>query len=176
MQGDLPVSESTGFPIKARSPDYRPLNLRDTYICPVCRHGHLTEMAMMDAFACNFCRHIFAVNLAEQSIRVEDSSQRSVWHWNGHRWQSAYATPGDITIVLWLVSVLVMTLPAGIVWLSFYTFPPLEGSRLSWLPLVWFVVTFLFHTTMVSWLVLEHYQVPFYVTLKVRISRLLRQR
>ncbi|MBD0269899.1 MAG: hypothetical protein ICV77_16605, partial [Cyanobacteria bacterium Co-bin8] len=41
-----------------------------TYLCPVCRHGQIEAMTLMDAFACNFCRHIFEVNLEQQTVQV----------------------------------------------------------------------------------------------------------
>ncbi len=67
----------------------RSLNFHETYICPVCRHGQIAELTLMDAFACNFCRHIFTANLREQSIHVEDSSQPMTWRWNGRNWQGS---------------------------------------------------------------------------------------
>ena len=34
--------------------EWRDLNYQDTYICPVCRHGQIAALTLMDAFACDF--------------------------------------------------------------------------------------------------------------------------
>jgi hypothetical protein len=172
----IAVSENLGLSPQGKLSGYRPLSYHDSYLCPVCRHGQLSAMTLMDAFACNFCRHIFVANLTEQSLRVEDSSQPTVWRWSGYGWQSAYPIQPEIRLILWLISGLLMVLPAAIVWLSFYTFPPLEDSPLAWLPFAWFCLTLGLHGGMIVWLLLEQYQVPFYVAWRVRLQGLLRQR
>ena len=63
------------------------LNYFGTYTCPVCRHGEVTAMTLMEAFACNFCRHIFAVNLEQQILKMADSQVPLSWRWNGRHWQ-----------------------------------------------------------------------------------------
>ena len=155
--------------------DRRALTFQETYICPICRHGHIESLTLMDAFACNFCRHIFTANLREQSIHVEDSSQPMTWRWTGRNWQAANQLDVDLTVVIWLVSVALVVLPPSLIWLSSHAFPPLDDSPGSWLPTVWIGLTFALHFVFVSWLMAEHYQFPFYVSSKVRLQRLFDQ-
>ncbi|MGB3200620.1 MAG: hypothetical protein WBA99_06950 [Nodosilinea sp.] len=153
----------------------RPLRLdsADTYDCPVCRHGQMQPMALMDAYACSFCRHIFDVNLDQQTVHVVDSVQPMGWRWQGWRWQPLYQSRSDITLTLWLVGLALVIFPAGIVALGGYVFPPLDASTsINW-SLVWAVGTLFAHGTMVGWLVAEHYQFPFYVMTKIRLQRLM---
>lgn len=173
-QGDLSVSERQQ--LHGRSLESRSLDYGEVYTCPICRHGQLTAMTLMDAFACNFCRHIFAANLSEQSIRVVDSSQPTVWRWTGRSWQSAYYTNADVSVTLWSLGLLVVTLPPLIVWLSFYTFPPLVDSPLAWLPQAWFYLTLLSHLLIMSWLLVEHYQLSFYLVWKLQLQAMLGRR
>lgn len=156
--------------------DWRSLNYQETYICPVCRHGQVAALTLMDAFACDFCRHIFTANLPEQSIHVEDSSQPMTWRWNGLHWQAANQLDMDLTIVVWLVGLALVLLPPALIWLSSHTFPPMRGSTWEWFPTAWISLTFLTHFTFVAWLLAEHYQVPFYVTYKIRLRNALGRR
>ncbi|MEB3213556.1 MAG: hypothetical protein VKL39_19560 [Leptolyngbyaceae bacterium] len=161
--------------IKGRSPlastENRTLDFGDTYICPVCRHGHISQLTMMDAFACDFCRHIFEIHPPQQTIRVVDSAQPLLWHWNGRNWTSRSDLDESLTIFLWMISVFLTVVPASIIGLSAYVFPPLPNSPWFWFPFVWAIATFLAHLTMVSWLMAEHYQFPIYVLSKLRIRR-----
>ncbi|MGB3138502.1 MAG: hypothetical protein WBG38_06790 [Nodosilinea sp.] len=148
------------------------LDEHDTYDCPVCRHGQIQPMALMDVYACSFCRHIFDLNLDQQTVHVVDSVQSMGWRWQGRRWQPLYQTHSDITLLLWLVGLALVVLPAGIVALGSYVFPPLEApDGLNW-SLAWAVGTLVSHGTIVGWLVAEHYQFPFYVMGKIRLQRL----
>ncbi|MCY7274985.1 MAG: hypothetical protein LH702_14945 [Phormidesmis sp. CAN_BIN44] len=156
--------------------NHRSLNFHETYLCPVCRHGQIAELTLMDAFACNFCRHIFTANLREQSIHVEDSSQPMTWRWNGRNWQAANQLDVDLTLVIWIVGAILVVLPPALIFLSSRLVPPLEGSTLSWLPNVWVGLTFLTHFSFVAWLMVEHYQLPIYVSSKVRIRQWLERR
>ena len=152
----------------------RRLNLEagETYECPVCRHGQIQPMTLMDAYACSFCRHIFAVNLDQQTVHVVDKVQSMGWRWQGWRWQPFYQGRGDITLTLWLVGVMLVILPAGIVAMGGYVFPPLEDySGLNW-SLAWAIATLAAHSAMVGWLFAEHYQFPSYVLMKIRLQRL----
>ncbi len=154
----------------------RSLNYQDVYLCPVCRHGQISALMLMDAFACDFCRHIFTANLRDQSVHVEDSSQPMTWCWNGRKWQAANQLDVDLTIGIWLVGLALTILPPGLIWLSSHTFPPLQGSAWSWFPTVWISLTFLIHFFFVAWLLVEHYQVPFYISYKVRLQTVLGRR
>lgn len=168
-----PAVSRTGKSLAQATPEKRLLCFHDSYICPVCRHGQITELTLMDAFACNFCRHIFTANLTAQSVQMVDSSQPMAWRWTGWTWQSAYQQDGNLTSVLWVVGVVLVVLPAGLVWLSSHTFPPLPGSRGAWFPTVWLCCTFFTHLSLVIWLTVEYCQFPLYVAGKVRLRRLL---
>ncbi|HEY9626783.1 MAG TPA: hypothetical protein V6C84_05740 [Coleofasciculaceae cyanobacterium] len=152
------------------------LNYQDSYICPVCRHGQIAAMTLMDAFACNFCRHIFTANLPTQSIQVVDSSQPMSWRWNGRKWQSIYRDSPSLTLVVWLIGAILVTLPGLIVWLSSVLFPPLPNSTWFWFPRVWVICTFGVHLLMVAWLLMEHYQLPLYVATRIRVAQWLGRR
>lgn len=147
------------------------LSYQKTYSCPVCRHGQIQALTLMDAFACNFCRHIFTMNFQEQSIRVEDSTQAFVWRWTGRAWQPVQQDDFDLTLVIWLVSVALVTLPPALIWLSHHTFPPLPDSAWYWFPTLWTTVALIFHFLLVLWLLLEHYQIPSYVALRIQLQR-----
>lgn len=157
------------------NPLHSQLTFDDSYLCPVCRHGQITGMALMDAFSCDFCRHIFTANLQNQSVQVVDSSQPMSWYWTGRRWQAANREDLNLTLVIWLVAAGFVLLPPGIVWLSAYTFPPLPGSRWEWFPVVWLGCTFTLHLGLMMWLLVEHYQLPLYVTAKIRVRSLLQR-
>jgi len=151
-------------------------NYQGQYECPICRHGQISELTLMDAFACNFCRHIFTANLADQSVQVVDSSQPMSWRWNGRNWQTAYRDDVNLTLVIWLIGGVLVALPSAIVWLSAHTFPPLPGSPWAWFPMVWVACTFVVHFSLVLWLLIEHYQLPFYISMKIRLRNLLEGR
>jgi hypothetical protein len=147
------------------------LDAAASYECPVCRHGQIQAMTLMDAYACNFCRHILEANLDQQTVHIVDGVQPMGWRWQGWRWQPIYQTPSDITLTLWVVGLALMVFPAGIVALGGYLFPPREGTtQVNW-SLVWATATLLVHSVMVGWLIVEHYQFPPYVLAKIRLRR-----
>lgn len=154
----------------ANSSQWRDFNSGDRYACPICRCGQIENLPLMDAFACNFCRHIFTPNLEAQTIRVEDSSQPMVWRWNGRSWQVARLIDHSISTLIWAIGTVLVILPSSLVGLSAYFFPPLEGSAWASFPLIWLGLTMTSHFLMVSWLLLEHYQVPLYVSGKIRLQ------
>lgn len=149
------------------------LEMAESYECPMCRHGQIRQMALMDAYACSFCRHIFDVNLPRQTVHVVDGLQSMGWRWQGRRWQPIYQGGGDVALTLWLVGLVLVVFPAGLVALGGYMFPPLEASAgITW-SLAWALGTLAAHGTMVGWLMAEHYQFPIYVMVKIRLQRLL---
>jgi hypothetical protein len=158
-----------GAHLSSKRNDHQSLSYEDSYICPICRHGQVSALTLMDAFACNFCRHIFTANLTQQTVQVVDSSQPLSWRWNGRGWQSTYRDDPSLTAVVWFASVVLVLLPALIVWLTSYLFPPLPGSVWAWFPNAWLGCTFGVHLLMVSWLLAEHYQIPIYVASRVRL-------
>lgn len=150
------------------------LTAKGAYVCPVCRHGNIEQLVLMDAFACGFCRHIFEADFEQQTVRVVDSSQGSqamIWRWNGRSWRSRRVLDGNLTLFLWLISVALVLLPGSMIGVSLYIFPPLEGNPLPWFPLAWVVCTFALHLLLVSWLLAEHYQPTLYVMAKLRLRR-----
>ncbi|MCU0525444.1 MAG: hypothetical protein MUF72_11525 [Elainella sp. Prado103] len=150
-------------------PRTRSLSLQDSYLCPVCRHGQITELILTDAFACNFCRHIFAANLQAQTVQVVDSAQPLTWRWNGRGWRSTHQDDPSLSAIIWIASLVLVLLPAGLVWLMAYIFPPLPGSIWAWFPGVWLGCTLGIHLLMVGWLLAEHYQLPIYIASRVRL-------
>lgn len=152
------------------------LTLQDSYLCPVCRHGQISALTLMDAFACSFCRHIFTANLQNQTVQVVDSAQPLSWRWNGRSWQSTHRDDPSLTAIVWFASIVLVLLPAGIVWLMSYLFPPLPNSLWSWFPSVWLGFTLGIHLLMVSWLLAEHYQFSLYVASRVRLRGWLNRR
>jgi len=154
----------------------RVLDFQGSYLCPICRHGSITGLTLMDAFACDFCRHIFTANLSEQTVQVVDSSQPMTWRWNGMRWLSGAWQDGQFTALIWLVGGGVVVLPPLLVGLSVYTFPPLPDSRWAWFPVAWATATLVVHLVMVGWLLAEHYQFSPYVTGKIWLRHWLGRR
>lgn len=143
------------------------LQYEQVYPCPVCRHGQISGLMLMDAFACNFCRHIFAANLDQQQIRLADTPQALLWRWNGKVWRPQHHQ-ANLTLSIWLIAFVLAILPGGLVWLGYYVFPPLPGSQGDWFPLAWVGLAFLVHLSIVFWLLLEYYQVPLYITSRVQ--------
>lgn len=167
-----PISDKPSLAVglrARRSPETRNLSYQESYICPICRHGQISAITLMDAFACNFCRHIFTANLPTQTVQVVDSAQSLSWHWSGRSWKSTHRDDPSLTAVVWFASIVLVLLPASIVWLMSYLFPPLPGSLWSWFPTIWLGCTFGIHLLMVSWLLAEHYQIPIYIASRVRL-------
>jgi hypothetical protein len=136
------------------------LNLDQTYSCPICRHGQLSSMIMMDAFSCSFCRHIFTANLEQQILRLADSPSPLAWVWTGKTWKGKSQIDRPLGWGLSFAIAVFVVLPTALVGCSVYYFPPLPGSRLAWLPLVWVGLTFVLHGFCMGWLLLEYYQIP----------------
>lgn len=149
----------------------RPLNFHDTYTCPVCGHGELSELTLTEAFACSFCRHIFTANLETQSLQMIDGVQPMIWFWTGQRWRHQYQKDGHVTAVVWSFALAIACLPAMLVMVSNYMFPPIDSDGLNQFSIIWTVATLLAHAGIVLWLIAEHYQWPWYVTAKIKLSR-----
>ncbi|ACK69624.1 conserved hypothetical protein [Gloeothece citriformis PCC 7424] len=149
------------------------LNYTNVYRCPVCRHGEISNLSLMDAFACNFCNHIFSADLEQQVIQMADSQLALKWRWNGRSWQGVRGDGVELTWGYWLAGIVFVLLPTAIVSLSAYLFPPLPGSRLSWLPVIWVLLTFLSHLCCLIWLIIEYYQFPVFRYFRVLTGRFL---
>jgi uncharacterized protein (DUF983 family) len=153
-------------------PKLRSLTYNDTYNCPICGHGTLSAMAMMDAYGCNTCRHLFTANLAEQVLQVADTATPMAWRWSGSRWRSVQSTNQDLTLIVWICGIAIMVVPPTIVWLPTQIFPPLKGSQGAWFPGVWLAAIVVAHVSIGSWLLAEHYQWRPYIANRERLSRL----
>ncbi|MEC4983705.1 MAG: hypothetical protein SAJ37_12200 [Oscillatoria sp. PMC 1068.18] len=130
------------------------------YSCPVCRHGKISGMAMMDAFACNFCNNIFTANLEEQILKKADSQPPLMWHWNGKNWSGAHRPDVNLGWDYVVVAIAFILFPTATIGISAYLFPPLPGDPLYWFPVFWTFLTFLVHLSCVVWLMIEYYQFP----------------
>ncbi len=150
----------------ARMP-MRRLSLEENYRCPACGSGELGAIALMDIFACDFCRHVFTTNLQTQSLHLADSLQPMAWQWDGWRWRTAQQ--GDTAAVLiWSFAGVLTIIPVGLIALSNYIFPPLEGSSF---PLTWTALTLMSHGIMSAWLLAEYHRWPWYVGGRIRLQR-----
>ena len=148
----------------------RPLNLNEAFPCPICRQGKIEAIVLTEAFACEFCRHILSANLAEQQVQVVDSSQPLTWSWNGQRWQLMRGENAqEISALVLFTAAVLITIPAGLVWLSGALFPPLEPTTNVPFSTLWAAITLGAHFSFVAWLVGEYYQIPLYIAAKIRI-------
>jgi hypothetical protein len=144
------------------------------YPCPVCRHGHIEGLFMVDAFSCGFCRHIFTID--GRYLRLEDNIQSFRWRWNGDRWMSLrQELSPDWFLLIWTLAVGFVSIPTALVWLAYHTFPPLPGQSGAGFPALWTGLVFLSHFIIVGWLCAEHFQFPLYVTAKLYWQRFVDQ-
>lgn len=151
----------------------RPLDLSDSYPCPVCRQGQIEAIVLTEAFSCRFCRHILSADIEAQQVKVVDSAQPLTWFWNGQRWRLVRGDKAEeLTGLVIFTAVVLTVVPASLVWLSGAIFPPLEQSSQMPFSVAWALITFLSHLIFVLWLIGEYYQIPFYVAAKVRVLRL----
>lgn len=135
------------------------LNHYSAYCCPVCRHGEISTLPLMEAFSCNFCGHIFTANLEKQAITIVDSQLPLTWHWTGKRWKNARS----FKLFQWSYGFLALgfvSLPTLLVAAGAYLFPVLPDSSLAWFPWFWVGLTFFCHFSCLFWLFLEYYQFP----------------
>jgi hypothetical protein len=149
------------------------LDYYGAYTCPVCRHGEVAAMPLMEAFACNFCRHIFTVNLQQQILKIADSQNSLSWRWNGRHWQGIQQEGIDNGWGYGIMAIAFVLLPTMLVGSGAYYFPPLPGSRLAWLPPLWVFLTFITHLSLILWLIMEYYQFPLLLYLKSLRQRIL---
>lgn len=128
----------------------KPLEANGVYLCPVCRHGQIAPMVLMDTYACNFCRHILSLDINQQTARLEDSAMVFRWQWTGDHWRSLNTPPVNLTYTAILLAILLITLPPALIWLGYQIFPPLSSDpRAHWFPLFWVGLTFVAHTIIV---------------------------
>jgi hypothetical protein len=145
--------------------------------CPLCRHGTLSTLMMMDAMSCDFCRHIFSIDITqpmvqEPIIRIEDSSQSLAWQWTGSRWKVLPQADKPLIIWLWVLCGSIVTIPSLLMILATHLFPATPHSRGAGFAFVWLWLTIGSHVIAALWILSEHYQWPIYQ----RFQRLLRHR
>jgi hypothetical protein len=167
--------DDTAYQTRSKLSKTRSFNLQETFPCPICRKGQVQSMVMMETLSCSFCRHIFSADLPKQILRVEDTIPKSVWTWQGDRWTSLHLADVDLTLLVWFTSIFIMVVPATVLGLSAYMFPPIGGLQWNSFSVVWSVLTFGSHSTISAWLLVEHYQLPGYVAAKITIQRMLEQ-
>ncbi len=142
------------------------------YPCPVCRHGKVTAMPLMEAFACNFCQHIFTTNFDKQLIKMADSQLPLTWYWNGKNWKGIQREGNQLSWNYLILALAFVAFPTMIVALGAYIFPTTPHSPLSWFPLFWTILTPLTHLLIVLWLIIEYYQLPIFLYFRALRRRL----
>jgi hypothetical protein len=122
-------------------------------------------MLMMEAWSCNFCRHILSQEGSQAILRLEDSQWVDCrWRWRGQSWQVVRPGGAEMTAVVWGMALILTVLPAGVLGLAYYTFPPLPDSGWPWFPLFWLGLTLVAHLGIVLWILFNHYQVSPYLS------------
>jgi len=142
------------------------------YPCPVCHYGQISTLALMDAFACNFCQHIFIPNLEKQVLKMADREPPMSWRWNGKNWIGAHLEGVELGWGYAVAAIGLIFLPSTLLGLAAYYFPPIPGTKLSWLPVAWTGLAFLSHLGIVLWLLTEIYQFPVRVYFRALWRRL----
>jgi hypothetical protein len=149
-----------------------PISFDRSYPCPVCRHGQIESLFMVEAFSCGFCRHIFTLE-GTQTLRLEDNTQPLKWHWRDNRWTVLRSDLSmDSMVLIWGFGIAFVFVPTALVWLTYQVFPPLPGQHGAMFTGVWIGLVFLSHFAIVGWLTLEQFQFPLYVTAKLYWQRL----
>jgi hypothetical protein len=151
---------------------YQVFHEQGDYFCPVCRHGKISAMPLMETFACNFCQHIFTTNFDKQLLKMADSQLPLTWYWNGKNWKGIHRDGVDISWSYLVIAIGFIFFPTAIVACSSYIFPPSPDSLLSWLPVVWSILTFLLHLSLLIWSLVEYYQFPIFLYVRAVKRRL----
>ncbi len=149
-----------------------PFNERETYPCPVCRCGHLSNMALMDAFSCDVCRHIFTLHPERQLLKMVDREPPITWRWKGHNWKGEHIGNLELSWIYGLAALAIIIFPPTLIGLSAFLFPPISGGFWSLFPIIWTIVAFLSHLLLVLWLIVEAYQFPVFLYLRNRWQQL----
>ncbi|QEQ01498.1 hypothetical protein FFX45_09000 [Thermosynechococcus sp. CL-1] len=123
----------------------KPLERHGIYPCPICRHGQIVPMVLMETHACNFCRHIFTLDPERQTARLEDGAIAFRWQWTGTGWRSLHRPSSQVTVVGLVLAILLIILPPTLIGLAYALFPPLEAGVWRWFPLLWTGLTLAAH-------------------------------
>lgn len=126
-------------------------------------------MLLMEVLSCERCRHILTVDLPAQQVCVVDSPQAMRWRWTGRAWQTVRPAAQRITQTIWWVAGGLLGLPAALVWVAGYIFPPLPAPQ-GELPFstLWTGLTLAAHGVLVVWLLASYYQLPIYLAATIR--------
>ncbi|NJN23232.1 MAG: hypothetical protein HC810_00935 [Acaryochloridaceae cyanobacterium RL_2_7] len=144
--------------------------------CPLCNHGILSGIALMDALSCDFCRHIFSLDIDQPLIqlpilKIEDTAYPLSWQWTGSQWKAQTQAEAPLIQWLWALCVAIALIPSGLMSLAVYLFPATPHGRGAWFAVFWLGLTILAHLGVALWLLCEHYQWPFYQRLKLFYER-----
>lgn len=143
--------------------EFNRFHLKGEYPCPVCRHGKVSEMPLMETFACGFCQHIFTTNFDRQLLKMADSQLPLTWYWSGKTWKGIQREGVEIGWIYLLFAAVFVCVPTGIIAFGMYLFPTEPNSFLAWLPMAWTILTFCAHLLCVIWLIIEYYQFPIFL-------------
>jgi len=147
-------------------------NYQGVYPCPVCRLGEMESLPMMEALSCQVCQHFFTANLEKQQLVMVDRDPPLIWQWNGKNWVGAHLQGVELGWGYSVAAIAFTVLPPLLIGFANYLFPPVPGSRLSWLPNAWALLALLTHLAIIGWLVLEFYQFPLRTYFRVRRQQL----
>lgn len=133
--------------------------------CPICRHGAIAEMPMMESLGCNFCNHIFVIekepNSMRQVMRMADTVSTLRWVWNGKCWENANEAQLLTSRWLAIAGILLVLVPTLITSLAANLFPTEPDLPLSWFPKFWAITTFFGHLFVVLSIAQDYIQFPF---------------
>lgn len=154
----------------------KPFNCNESYPCPVCRTGEITALPLMDeTFSCQFCQHLFQGDFSQQLLTLMDSEIPLSWYWNGKGWSPPQRKGVELGWQYAIAACVFLLLPTSIVGVGAYLFPPVPGTPLAWLPTVWTGLTLLTHLGILFWLVVEYYQFPVVIYIRVRLRQVFSQ-
>jgi hypothetical protein len=128
----------------------------NTCPCPVCRHGNLSNLAMMDSLACDLCNNIFTPDPKSQLLELEGSPMTVRWEWDGRHWRAPYGQ--GIGLGVKLAAAAFVILPTALMVFSVLRFRPVPGSPLSWFPYFWIGATLFCHFACVFSAFSSYYQ------------------
>ena len=149
-------------------------NLRlSSTICPMCGHGHLVPMVLMETLSCTLCQHMFAWDIRQQRIDVLDVSSPTAWRWTGSRWQRGPYPAQSLNTITIIFACIVILLPALMIEVAGYIFPPLPGSPFANFHFFWAGTALVLHGASVFWILAESYHFTPYILAKVRMRELL---
>ena len=170
MSNALNSNNSSGYSgvdrLQKELTEFNRFHLKGEYSCPVCRHGKVSEMPLMETFSCSFCQHIFITNFDKQLLKMADSQLPLTWYWNGKTWKGIQREGTEIGWGYFVFAVGFICIPTAIIACGAYLFPPVTGSFLSWLPVFWTLLTFCAHLFCVIWLIIEYYQFPIFLYIR----------